>query len=571
FMETADLIAAARGSHPADLLITDARIVNVFSGEIRQDHIAVKNGFIAGIGDYSAEKTVSVAGRYVAPGFIDAHVHIESAMTSVSEFVRGVLPHGTTTVVADPHEIANVLGTDGIAYMLAAAEKQPMNIFFTLPSCVPATSMETAGAVLDAGTLMPLLSQERIVALGEMMDFPGVIQGDPAILEKIEAAAAHHKPVDGHAPGLSGKDLSAYLAAGIASDHECISASEAMEKLRSGMHIMIREGTGARNLADLLGIINEQTAGRIMWCTDDRHAHDILRYGHMDDILRKAAAGGIDPVAAIRMATLNPASYFNLSRLGAIAPGHRADLAVMADLERFEVETVYCAGRIAAQNGQADDAMIEAGPGPGPESIHVLRNALDFRVAAQGSRIRVISVADGQIVTGHEVLAARIEQGAAVSDIQRDIVKLAVVERHRATGNIGIGFAAGLGLQSGAMAGSVAHDSHHIIAAGPDDKDLKAAVEAVIDMGGGLAVVQNRQVTAFLPLPIAGLMSELPMRDVAEKTAEVNSAAAGLGSGLSDPFMTLSFLALPVIPELKLTDRGLFDVERFEHVPLFAE
>ncbi|MBS3732103.1 MAG: adenine deaminase, partial [Desulfobacterales bacterium] len=438
-MEAAELIAAARGTRPADLLITDARIVNVFSGEIREGHIAVKNGFIAGIGDYPAEKTVSVNGRYITPGFIDAHVHIESAMTGVSEFVRAVLPHGTTAVVADPHEIANVLGTDGIASMLAAAEKQPMNIYFTLPSCVPATSMETAGAVLDARTLIPLLSQERIVALGEMMDFPGVIQGEAAVLEKIQGAAAHHKPVDGHAPGLSGKDLAAYLAAGVASDHECVSASEAMEKLRSGMHIMIREGTGARNLADLLGIINEQTAGRIMWCTDDRHPHDILWYGHMDDILRKAAAGGVNPVTAIRMATLNPAGYFGLSRLGAIAPGCRADLVVMSDLERFKVETVYCAGRIAAQNGQADDAMIETEPGPGPVSMHVLRDSLDFRVSAEGSTIRVISVADGRIVTGHEVMAARIEQGAAVSDIQRDIVKLAVVERHKATGNIGIG------------------------------------------------------------------------------------------------------------------------------------
>ncbi|MCF8029197.1 MAG: adenine deaminase [Desulfobacteraceae bacterium] len=570
-MKTAELIAAARGTRPADLLITDARIVNVFSGEIREGHIAVKNGFIAGIGDYPAEKTVSVAGRYVAPGFIDAHVHIESAMTSVSEFVRAVLPHGTTAVVADPHEIANVLGTDGIAYMLAAAEKQPMNIYFTLPSCVPATSMETAGAVLDARALIPLMSQERIVALGEMMDFPGVIQGEAGVLEKIQGAAAHHKPVDGHSPGLSGKDLAAYLAAGIASDHECVSAGEAMEKLRSGMHIMIREGTGARNLADLLGIINEQTAGRIMWCTDDRHAHDILTYGHMDDILRKAAAGGVNPVTAIRMATLNPAGYFGLSRLGAIAPGRRADLVVMSDLERFEVETVYCAGRIAAQNGQADDAMIATGPGPGPASMHVLRDCLDFRVPAEGGTIRVISVSDGQIVTGHEVMAARIEQGAAVSDPQRDIVKLAVVERHKATGNIGIGFVVGFGLKSGAIAGSVAHDSHHIIAAGPDDRDLKFAVEAVIDMGGGLAVVRDRQVTASLRLPIAGLMSELPLQDVAEKTAELNRAAAGLGSALSDPFMALSFLALPVIPALKLTDRGLFDVERFAHVPLFVE
>lgn len=567
----AELIGTASGRHPADLLITDARIVNVFSGEITEGHIAVKGGYIAGIGDYEAGRTVSVSGAYVVPGFIDPHVHIESTMTGVSQFARGVVARGTTTVVADPHEIANVLGTDGIAWMLAAAENQPMNIYFTLPSCVPATSMETSGARLDAQSLVPLLSHERILALGEMMDFPGVISGDREVLLKIDAAADHHKPVEGHAPAVTGKNLAAYIAAGISSDHECVDPGEAMEKLRAGMHIMIREGTGSRNLDDLLPIVSDSTSGRVMWCTDDRHAQDILSQGHIDIIMRRAVKAGLDPVTAIRIGTINPASYFGLHRLGAVAPGRRADLVVMPDLKDFDIQTVYCAGKIAAENGEAIEEAFGCDPETYPASMNTGSNALDFRIPAQGGSVRVMGLVPASIITSCLIMPARIEHGEAVSDPERDIIKLAVVERHRATGNIGLGFVSGLGLRSGAIAGSVAHDSHNIIAAGADDSDMEAAVTAVVNMGGGLAVVHNGRVTASLELAVAGLMSNLSLEKVALKTDELNNAARALGSGLKDPFMTLSFLALPVIPELKLTDMGLFDVSRFEHVPLFAD
>lgn len=570
-MNMAEIIDVARGGQPADLLLTDARIINVFSGEIIKGNIAVAGGYIAGIGDYEAERTLSVGGCYAAPGFIDPHVHIESTMTGVSQFARAVLARGTTTVVADPHEIANVLGTDGIAWMLAAAENQLMNIYFTLPSCVPATDKETSGAGLDAQTLMPLLSHERIIALGEMMNFPGVINREPDVLEKIEAAAAHHKPADGHAPGLSGKDLAAYLAAGISSDHECVSAGEAMEKLRGGMHVMIREGTGAKNLDALLPIADKAAAGRLMWCTDDRHANDILGEGHIDYLIKRAIKGGLDPVAAIQIATVNPSVYFGLHKLGAIAPGRRADLLVISDLEEFEIKKVYCGGRLAAEQGEVREEASGKDPEMHGSSMNVRRDALNFRVPAEGRSVRVIGVFANSIVTSNLLMTARIQDGEAVSDIERDMIRLAVVERHKSTGNIGLGFVSGLGIRTGAIAGSVAHDSHNIIAAGVKKTDLQFAVESVIDMGGGLVAVNEGRVLASLELPVAGLMSNLSMEKVAGKTVELNRAAANLGSELSNPFMTLSFLALPVIPELKLTDLGLFDVGRFTHVPLFSD
>jgi adenine deaminase len=570
-MELSELISVSRGTSPADLLIADARIINVFSGQIIKGNIAIKGGHIAGIGDYQALETVSVNNAYVCPGLIDAHVHIESAMTSVSEFVRAVLPRGVTSVVADPHEIANVMGTDGIAYMLAAAEKQPMNIYFALPSCVPATDMETSGAKLDAQSLEPLLSHKRIIALGEMMNFPGVINGVPEVLKKIYAAAAHQKSVEGHAPGLTGKDLAAYLAAGIGSDHECVSFQEAMEKLNLGMHIIIREATGAKNLDDLLPIVNEKTAGRIMWCTDDRHPQDLLGQGSLDYIIARAVKKGLDPVTAITIGTLNPARYFGLHKLGAIAPGRQADFVVFKDLNNFKPVSVYSAGRLVAKDGVAVYPDPGAEPEIYPASVKVLEQMPDFRIPAQAGKIRVIRINPGQIITSSDITEARIKEAEAVADPERDIEKLAVVERHKATGNVGLGFISGFGLRSGAIAGSVAHDSHNIIAAGVDDLDLNAAVRKVIEMGGGLAVASGQNIVACLPLPIAGLMSDMPLGRVQQRIEELNRAAAALGCCLSDPFMTLSFMALPVIPELKLTDMGLFDVMRFSHVSLFVD
>ncbi len=570
-MTIADLISAARGQRPVDLLLTEARIVNVFTGTIDTGSLAIADGCVVGTGDYPARHTVSLAGRYLVPGFIDSHVHIESAMTSVSEFVRAVLPLGTTTVVADPHEIANVLGLDGIAAMLTAAEEQPMNIYYGVPSCVPATAMETAGAVLDAAALAPLFSRERIVALGEMMNFPGVLAGDPDVLAKIEAAHAWRKPVDGHCPGLSGKDLAAYVAAGISSDHECISAAEAREKIAMGMHIMIREGTGAKNLADLLSIITPQTEPFLMWCTDDRHPGDICHEGHINYLVRRAVQDGIDPVTAIRMATIHPARYFGLTHLGAITPGRRADLLVLPDLESFVPAGVYSGGRLVAASGR----MLPEIPIPPvmecPSTMRVQTDALDLAIVAAGTTGQVIELVPGQVVTGRRTMRLTCRDGLAVADPERDLLKLVVVERHRATGNVGTGFVSGFGLRAGALASSVAHDSHNIIAVGASDSDLRQAIDAVIALGGGQVVVADGRLVASLALPLAGLMAVLPLDQVRQQIEEITAAARALGAVPGDPFMALSFLALPVIPELKLTDRGLFDVTRFCHVPLFID
>ncbi len=567
-METGDLIKAARGEVPVDLLLTDARIVNVYTGKVVPGNIGIYGGRIAGIGDYPAKRTVSLGNRFAVPGFIDAHVHIESTMAGVSAFVRGVLPCGTTTVVADPHEIANVLGVDGIAYMLATAEKQPMNIYFMLPSCVPATSMETAGAVLDADSLMPLLSHERILGLGEMMNFPGVLGADPDVIKKIENTLYYDKVVDGHAPGLSGRDLAAYLAAGISSDHETVAAHEALEKLAAGMFIMIREGTGAKNLADLVPVITPHTEPFLMWCTDDRHPEDIRREGHIDFLVRKAVGAGVDPMTAIRMATLHPARYFGLNRLGTIAPGKIADIVVLSDLEALRVESVYTSGRLVAEHGRMHPAIGVPAPVSCPSAMNVVLETIDLSIPAKGKTARVIELVADQLVTGSRVMDVAARNGKAVPDIARDMLKLVVIERHQGTGRTGKGFVAGFGLQKGALASSVAHDSHNIIAVGVDDADILAAVKAVVEMGGGLAVASGGKVDAFLALPIAGLMADADFDAIQEHTEALNRAAKNLGCRIRDPFMALSFLALPVIPALRLTDRGLFDVNAFAHVPL---
>jgi adenine deaminase len=569
-MNLKKVIPAARGDKPADLLIKNARIINVFSGEVVKDSVAVAEGYVVGFGDYAARQTIDLGGRFLAPGFIDPHVHIESAMTSPSEFARAVVVRGTTTVVADPHEIANVLGIRGIDYMLQSSQDQPLRIFFTLPSCVPATNMETAGARLEADDLSTFWQDERVVALGEMMNFPGVIESQPAVLQKIEDARTRGRRVEGHAPRLTGHSLHAYLSAGISSDHECTTAGEAREKLMAGMHIMIRQGTGARNLAALLPIINARSSRRLMWCTDDRHPHDLLQEGHIDSILREAIRSGIDPITAIQMATLNPAEYFRLSDAGAIGPGRRADLVVLSSLQKPHVEAVYFEGRLVAQHG----AMLPDIPKPVsvsvPPSIRVKVEWLDFSIPAAGERVRVINVVPNQIVTRQSIEDAPVSQNRIVSDPSRDILKIAVVERHKGSGNIGNALVKGLGLQKGALASSVAHDSHNIIVTGTTDADMKAAIHAVVQMGGGLCAVCGGNVRARLPLPIAGLMSEDPVASVKDQLDRLLKVARELGATLPDPFMTLSFLALPVIPELKITDKGLVDVLKFQIVSLFV-
>ena len=565
-----EIIKAARGEKPADLLITNARIINVFTGDIVADSFAVSDGYIIGFGEYQAKKTIDLRKRFVAPGFIDPHVHIESSMASLSEFARALLVHGTTSVVADPHEIANVLGKDGINYMLQSAEGQPMNYYFSLSSCVPATDMETSGAVINADDLKTLMSNERIVALAEMMNFAGVINGDPEVLAKIETARKHRKPIDGHAPGLSGQDLYAYLAAGVRSDHECTTAQEAQEKLSAGMHIMIRQGTGARNLKELLPIVNDKTVRRVMMCTDDRHPHDLLEDGHIDAIVREAIGLGLDPVMAIQMVTINAAEYFRLDHLGAIAAGRQSDFVVFDDLSSPIIEQVYYRGIRVAENGEMRPEIKMPQPVAVKPAMNVNFNKIDFSIPAESERIRVIEIVPDQIVTQQGIEDAMLSDGRAVSDPSRDLLKIAVVERHQGTGNVGKAFVRGLGLKRGALASSVAHDSHNIIVIGTTDEDMEAALAAVVEMGGGLAAVSNSTPLATLPLPIAGLMSSDPLPKIREHLDRLIAVSHKLGSTLTDPFMTLSFLALPVIPELKITDMGLIDVNLFKVVPLFV-
>lgn len=568
-MKQHDIIPYARGDKPVDLLLTRAKIINVFSGEITEGSIAVAGGWIVGIGDYQAAEVRDLSGRFIAPGFIDPHVHIESSMASVSGFARAVVPHGTTSVVADPHEIANVLGAPGIEYMLKSAENQPMNVYFSLSSCVPATRMETSGARLDTVDLLPLMSNDSIVALAEMMNYPGVIHGDPEVLSKIKMARQYRKPVDGHSPGLSGKDLNAYIASGISSDHECTTAEEAREKLSAGMHIFIRQGTGARNLQDLLPVVTPRTFHRMMWCTDDRDPHDLMIEGHIDSMVRKAIAFGVDPIQAIQMATLNPAEYFGLDHLGAISPGRQADMVVFSDLKAPVIEQVYCKGIRVAENG----AMSPDIPVPEtlalPRSVRVTLKTLDFSIPLAGERIRVIEIVPNQLITGSISTAPTVFENTAISDPGRDILKIAAVERHSGSGNIGKGFVKGFGLKKGAIASSVSHDSHNIIVVGTTDEDMKAAVKAVVLMGGGLAVVSGGMPIAKLSLPIAGLMSPEPVHVIRDQLDRLMTCAREIGSVLQNPFMTLSFLSLPVIPALKITDKGLVDVLRFEIVPLF--
>jgi adenine deaminase len=562
-------IKAARGDRPVDLLLTNARIIDVFGKDIIEGRIAICSGHVVGFGDYEAKDQLDLGGRFAAPGFIDAHVHIESAMVGVTEFGRAVLLHGTTAIVADPHEIANVFGTLGIDYMLQSAQDQPINVYYGLPSCVPATAMESAGASLKAADLAPYWACKNVVALAEMMNFPGVIYEDPDVLAKIIAAKKAAKPLDGHAPGVSGKQLNAYLSAGIASDHECTTLAEAKEKLRAGIHIMVREGTCSRNLDALFPLINSRTARRMMWCTDDRHPHDLIYDGHIDAIVRKAISKGLDPVTAIQMATLNPAEYFRLDHIGAVAPGRQADLVVFSDLYQPVIEDVFHMGKQVVADGKLLPNIKRLPFVDCPSSMKLNRKRLNFSVKAEGRHMRVIDLISNQIITGQLQLLAPIKDDKVVADPGQDLLKLAVIERHKGSGAMGLGFVRGFGMQKGALASSVAHDSHNIIVVGENDRDMMIAVTAVQQMGGGLVVAADEKIMAVVPLPIAGLMSKESVATVQQQMDTLLKAAQRIGATPSDPFMSLSFLALPVIPELKLTDQGLVDVNRFKVVPLF--
>ncbi|HII06717.1 MAG TPA: adenine deaminase [Methanotrichaceae archaeon] len=566
-MKLEELIAAARGEVEVDLLLEGADIVNTLSGERYRSDVAIHEDIVVGFDCSSSRKTFDLSGKVLAPGFIDGHVHIESAMVTIPEYARAVVPRGTTTVVADPHEIANVLGLEGIRYMLDCTRLSPLDVRIMLPSCVPATHLETSGASLDAEALSKLIDEDGVLGIAEMMNYPGVIFKDPQVLAKIRLAG--EKRVDGHCPLLSGRDLAAYVAAGIGSDHECTSLEEAREKLRLGMRIMIREGTAAKNLDDLLPLVNDVNSRRFLFVSDDRHPSDILREGHIDSMVRRAVESGLDPIAAIQIASLNAAEYFGLSNLGAIAPGRRADIVVLDDLEKLEVLKVLKDGKVVAEGGRLI-APLRKAQRPALASMQVGQiGPKSFDIKAEGDLARVIGIVPNQIITRSLRLQPKIVDGYVVADVERDVLKMAVVERHRGTGNVGLALVSGFGLARGAIATSVAHDSHNIAAVGTDSEEIFRAVSAVREMEGGLVVVDQGVVTASLPLPIAGLLSDRSMDEVVKKIEEVVEAAKDLGSTLEDPFMTLSFLCLPVIPELKLTDRGLVDMNRFDFVPLF--
>jgi adenine deaminase len=563
------LLEVARGDAPADLLFRNGQVVNVFTGEIETTDVAVADGFIAGLGaGYQAEREVDLGGRYLLPGLIDAHVHVESSLSTPPEFARAVVPRGTTTVVSDPHEIANVHGLEGILFMLRASEGLPLTVYVMASSCVPATHMGTAGANLDAEALSSLLDHPRVLGLAEVMNFPGVIYGDPGVLAKVEAFRG--RVVDGHAPGVLGQALNAYIAGGPTSDHECTTPEEALEKLRRGLFLYLREATNARNLMDLFPALTPENRRRVALCTDDRQPSDLLDEGGIDAMVRRLILEGMEPVEAIRMATLNPAEHFGMGDRGGIGPGRRADLVVVEDLQDLVAQEVYVAGTLVAEDGVPLDWDLPQAPLPPSPSMEVDWEKVSFVIPTGEGKARVIQAIPNQIVTGMLEVEPAVRNGAVVADPQRDLLKMAVVERHTGSGRVGLGLVNGVGLREGAIAGTVAHDHHNIVAIGVDDESILAAVRRVAEMGGGLAVARGGSAIAALPLPVGGLMSPEPIETIRAGLAEVVGEARALGSPLHDPFMAMSFLALEVIPSLKITDLGLVDVDQFKPVSLWT-
>jgi adenine deaminase len=556
-------LAVARGDEPADLVVRGGRVLSVFTREWLEADVAVVDGHVAGLGDYEGAEELDASGRYVVPGFVDAHMHLESSKLLVDEFARLVLPLGTTTVVVDPHEIANVLGTDGVHWLLDVCGGLPLDVFFMASSCVPASSFESPRRPLSPGDLEGLLRRRRVIGLAEMMNFPGVVSGDEHELAKLRLPGAEH--VDGHAPGVVGKTLNAYSAAGIYSDHEAVTIEEGRERLRAGMWLLIREASAARNLQALIPLAKEFGPARIAFCTDDREPEHIAEEGHVNSIVREAVAAGIPPEDALVMATLNPATWHRLGQLGAVAPGYQADLLLLPDLESFVPETVLKRGRPV---GEIERVEV-------PEWVkHTVRvrhvAARDFTIPWEGGRARVIGVIPGQIVTEPLLEEPPVEDGHAVADPERDLAKIAVVERHLGTGRRAVGLVRGFGLRSGALASTFSHDAHNIVVVGVDDQDMARSIARLTEIGGGVVVVEDRGVRAELALPIAGLISEAPLAEVVAASRGCIEAAAKLGCMLPSPFQTMAFLALSVIPSLKITDRGLVDVDRFELVPLQA-
>lgn len=559
-------------------LLKNGSVINVFTGEIEQADVLMGDGRILGVGDYDdseADVVEDVSGRYLCPGFIDGHIHVESTTLTPYELARTVIPHGTTAIVADPHEIANVSGMSGIAYMIEASEGLPITVYMMLPSCVPATPLDESGATLEAKDLRPLYQHPRVLGLGEMMNYPGVIAEDERVQQKIADAHTCGKLVNGHAPLLSGKALDKYIAAGIQDDHECSSAEEAKERIRKGQWVMIREGTAARNLADLLPLFEEPWSRRCLLVTDDKHPADLIEKGHIDGIIRKAAAAGKSVITGIQMATLQAAQCFGLRDLGAVAPGYQADILVLSNLDKLEITDVFYHGRKVVDKGRLIDFKE---PAVRHDIWKTVRNSFclnaltetDFRIAPQGRKCRVIRTIPDQLLTGEMIVDIDFSKDNGV-DVHRDILKLAVIERHLRTGHIGLGFISGIGMKKGAIASSVSHDSHNLIVIGADEKDMAIAANRVRTMGGGLIVVADGEILAEMPLPVAGLMSQLPAAEAAGQNEAIRRAVYSLGVPENiEPFMTMAFVSLPVIPSLKMTTRGLVDVGKQEVVSLFV-
>jgi len=562
-MKLAHLILVARGELPADLILANARVVNVFTGEIDSGNVAVCGDRIAGVGDYhDAKQVLDLEGKYVAPGLINGHTHLESSMLDISQYARAVVPRGTSAVVTDLHEIANVGGMEGIKYVLKSARRLPLELFLMAPSCVPATHLETSGASLGPEDIRQVLRWKECIGLGEVMNFPGVLGAGAGVLNKISLAEG--KVIDGHAPGVTQKDLTAYIAAGIYSDHESVSLREAEEKLKQGMFIMIREGSSEKNLDALLPLVTDKTYKRCFFVVDDRNCADLLRDGDIDAVVRKAIRRGLDPVRAIQLATVNTAEYFRLNNMGAVGPGYLANLIVLSELSELQIDMVFYRGRLVAREGEPLFPLHQPADRGLTNTVNIKPlNVEALRLFASGETKPVIEIVPGQIITRKRREKVKASNGVIMPDITRDILKLVVVERHRATGNIGMGLVSGFGLKRGALASSIAHDSHNIIAVGTSDEDIFVAVKEVDRLQGGLVVAADGKVLGSLALPVAGMLSDEPLEVVVAKLEELEKLAGELGVILPSPFATLSFLALPVIPELRLTDLGLVDVNEF--------
>ena len=565
------IIDIARGIEKADLVIKNANIINVLSEEIHQVDVAVADGVIAGIGkDYHGHKEIDIKGAYLSPSFIDGHVHIESSMLLPCEFAKAVVPAGTTTLIIDPHEISNVLGLQGISFMREAIQGLPIDVYMMLPSCVPATPFETSGFDLNSYDLSLLIDKPWVLGIAEMMNFPGVLNHDKNVMAKLKLAMSKDKRIDGHAPCLSDKDLCAYIAAGVTSDHECTTPDEAIEKLRKGMYLMIREGSAAKDLKALLPVLLEKNTRKCIFVTDDRHPEDLLE--HINSMVRTAVEAGVPPIKAIQMASLNTAEYFKIQNLGAIAPGYKADFIVLPDLKTFKPDLVFKKGKLVAEAGKltSDITQNEIPAVRGSVNVKWIKYE-DFKIEAKSDIVKAIEVIPHQLITKSVKSKINVVDGFAESNLDTDTLKICVIERHRAGGNIGKGFVKGFNLKSGAMASTVAHDSHNMIVIGTNDSDMYTAAVELIKSQGGKIVVNNGEVLAHLPLPVAGLISDADFNTVIEKSMQLNNAAKEIGCKIDDPFMAMGFLSLPVIPELKITDKGVFDTTKFDFVDIFEQ